>query len=538
MRTARGLAAVALLCLVGLFVTIAPAAIADSDPTAVHTNGTAVHSNGSVTWATQDAGAPADPPEDRIGWEQGYWYNESIDVDQSDGLSEAELQRYKARTMARLEHIRGLEFTDDVEIEFIGSDAVADRIEGDVTQFRGSDQQWEALFVIGEDRNASRVITDTLVASVAGWAAEEGSEKVVLITEDPDEPTAPPVLMAHELTHVLQHQQFDLSDPRYQRSTMDGEHAKDAIVEGEASHLDSVYQEYCSNGTWECVDDAEGFTTGPWSDSVEFELSSYLSAPYSLGSQYVSELTESGGYEAVDATHRDPPAYSVAAFHVDESIQPDAPLSVPDRSNDAWNRNEPPDRVGSMALRSFASDVYREWHNGALYPYTNGSADGYVWETRWASDDAAEGFANVSRQRISNQDGTWIDDGVWVIPDGPFADAFAINRTGTTVRIVNAPTIESLSGVHAGSGPNASDLETTEPPETTTEPVETPIDTVETTSESAGADGEDGTPTGVRDAMTVGTEETATAVDDGPGFGIAAALVGLFIVAFAKSRSS
>ncbi|MDX1748601.1 MAG: hypothetical protein R3324_21930, partial [Halobacteriales archaeon] len=34
---------------------------------------------------------PPDPETDRLGWENGYWYNESITVDQSDGLSDEEL---------------------------------------------------------------------------------------------------------------------------------------------------------------------------------------------------------------------------------------------------------------------------------------------------------------------------------------------------------------------------------------------------------------------------------------------------------------
>ncbi|HKL30417.1 MAG TPA: hypothetical protein VJ898_14260, partial [Natrialbaceae archaeon] len=58
--------------------------------------------------------APPDPDEDVIGWENGYWYDESIDVDQSDGLSDAELDRFVARTMARVERIRGLEFRENV----------------------------------------------------------------------------------------------------------------------------------------------------------------------------------------------------------------------------------------------------------------------------------------------------------------------------------------------------------------------------------------------------------------------------------------
>jgi len=446
-----------------------------------------------------------DPDEDRIGWEGGYWYNESIDVDQYDGLSDAERQRYKYRTMARIEQIRGLEFTDDVAIEFIEPGEVEGHIEGNITQFRGTDQQWEALFVIGEDRDAERVLLDTLVGSVAGWAAEEGSETVVVITDDPSEPTVSPTLLAHELVHVLQHQQFDLSAERYQRATLDGEHAKDAVVEGEASYLDSVYELYCTNGSWDCVGGGS-FTTGP-DFGVEYGLFPYLQAPYTLGSEYVGRLIDRGGFDAVDAAHLNPPEYSVTALHgrLAETagltgIAPSSPLSVPDRSADGWTRQGGPDRVGAMGLTPLLDDGALAWRNGALYAYANGSADGYVWETRWSNATAAQRFLDAYRDEIRSEGGFNVSAEVWQIPDGPFADAFALDRTGTTVRIVNAPSIEALSAVHDDS----------------------PSD-----------------PDGADAVSTLDAEsQTTTADGSGPGFGYLVTLVAVFVAIAAAKRSA
>ncbi|MDY6818445.1 MAG: hypothetical protein SVG88_07270, partial [Halobacteriales archaeon] len=57
-----------------------------------------------------------DPDTDVIGWEAGYWHNESIAVDQTDGLSDAELDRYIARSMARVEFLRDREFKRSVSV--------------------------------------------------------------------------------------------------------------------------------------------------------------------------------------------------------------------------------------------------------------------------------------------------------------------------------------------------------------------------------------------------------------------------------------
>lgn len=101
--------------------------------------------------------APPDPNTDTLGWESGYWYNESINVDQSDGLSESELDAFLARSMARVEHIRRLEFTEQVEIEFVRPENL-DAPRNDTFGLTSNEQLWEALFFYGESTNASRAI--------------------------------------------------------------------------------------------------------------------------------------------------------------------------------------------------------------------------------------------------------------------------------------------------------------------------------------------------------------------------------------------
>lgn len=467
---------------------------------------------------------PPDPPQDRLGWEQGYWYNESIDVDQTDGLSPAELSRYKARTMARLERLRGLEFTADVPIEFISPSEVPARVSHNVSQFRGSAQQWQALFVIGEDRNASQVVFDTLVGNVGGWAAEEGSDSVVLITQDPAEPTAPPRLIAHELVHVLQDQHFDLSAPRYRRRTMDGEHAKDAVVEGEAHYLEQVYRQHCANGSWQCVDHGGSLVTGP--GRGERKLLSFLIAPYTLGGQCVHRLIDRGGFDAVRAAQRDPPRYSSVALLANESVAPDSLLSLPDRSDAQWRRRDGFDRVGAMGLQGVIGDTARGWRNGVLYPYTNGSAGAFVWETTWDSARTARTFAATYRDMIQSHGGRR-SDGVWRIPDGPFADAYAINRTGRTVRIVNAPTVDSLSGVYAGVGPG-DDTTRTVSPRPSVDPTTTPSASSRTSS--AGQSSSVSPPPSAR--------SSDTGSGGAPGFGVGGALAALSLFVFVNVRSS
>jgi len=113
---------------------------------------------------------PTDPAEmdrldgvDYIGWEAGYWHNDSVDVDLSDGLSEAEAGPYLARSMARVEYLRGTEFTREVTMEVVTEAGYRTQLEeyrragdsGDAAHRATLDAHWaqvyEATFVQGAD---------------------------------------------------------------------------------------------------------------------------------------------------------------------------------------------------------------------------------------------------------------------------------------------------------------------------------------------------------------------------------------------------
>jgi hypothetical protein len=70
--------------------------------------------------------------------------------------------------------------------------------------------------------------------------------------------------------------------------------------------------------------------------------------------------------------------------------------------------------------------------------------------TTWESEDDARQFADSYRDLLDSEGAQFRDGGVAVVPEpSPFDDAFRVTRTGKRVRIVNAPSAEELSGVHA-----------------------------------------------------------------------------------------
>jgi hypothetical protein len=503
-----------------------------------------------------------DPEEDTIGWENGYWHNESIDVDQSDGLSDEELEAFVGRSMARVEYIRDREFEADVPVSTLTRaeyrEQAANRSAANASYSAWNNQVWEALLIVGEDTDVQTELGATLGASVAGFYSPKDDE-IKIVTSTPESPTVDNATLVHELVHALQDQHYDLSSKRYGSATQDGSLASDGIVEGEANYVEDRYRERCMNGGWECVEtpETEGGEAGGSPPNLGVLLT--LLQPYSDGPAYVHELYETGGWDAVERKLIHPPNSTEQTIHrTDEK-----PVSIAYEHNatDGWEPypygENGSDTVGEASLYAMAYyqdrqvDLpgidYREvanadgeydtynysteptagWANDRVFPYHRGTGNdsehGYVWVTKWDTAEGAAEFEEFYRSILDAHDAERLDNGTYVVEDGRFADAFHVEANGTRVTIVNGPTpgaIESIRpGIVGSAAPNGT-ATTTADAATTGEP--TTAAETETTDEPA--TGEDEGP-----GTTAGgdTDDSGTTGASSPGFGLGAALAAL-----------
>lgn len=442
----------------------------------------------------QTEDAPPDPPTDVIGWENGVWYNESIPVKQitlgDRGLTERETELLLARTMARVEKLRQLEFTEDVTVEFISRDTLRERLTTTDFGETTNDQVYEAMFVFGEDEDAAARIEGFLGDAVIGYAAEEGSTELTIVTKSEDLHAVSERVLAHELVHVLQDQQFDLSQPRYHRSTLDGEWGKDGLIEGEASYIDHRYSQECISN-WTCTRPPSDWSGG----SVSAEARTYsllTSQPYQDGATFVYERYRDGGWEAVNSAHLTPPESSEQIIHRDRSRRV-VPLSAEDHSTPGWEvthentigeaglfvmfysqrarveagqdvlGRDPFDRQHRWDTLDFDFDATEGWGNDVFRAYENGDRRGYTWTLVWDSEYDAKQFEGAYVQALTGL-GAWrYGNNTYRMERGPFEDAFYVVRENRTVRIVNAPTVRELEAVDARVDPQpnpyVSDLE-------------------------------------------------------------------------------
>ena len=132
---------------------------------------------------------------------------------------------------------------------------------------------------------------------------------------------------------------------------------------------------------------------------------------------------------------------------------------------------------------------------------------GYVWVTEWDTEQDAAQFHNAYRAILDAHDAQSQGDNTYVVPSGEFADAFRIDRQGTRVTIVNAPTAEDLSDVRPAPEGSSGDGSSSD-------------------GDGASGDGAAATSDG-SDAGTTSDDESGSTGLEAPGFGPLTAILAL-----------
>ncbi len=439
---------------------------------------------------TEMASSIADPASDRLGWENGRWYNETIAVTADDGLNDSEREAVVARAMARVERVRQLEFEETVPVRVINRSEYAENRSGQeysAALERFDNEKFESLFLVGEDEGSIDEQNSNRNATVLGYYSP-GRDAIVLVSNEERPTISGEETLAHELVHALQDQHFDVLGA--DASTRDALQGRNGLIEGDASYTENRYTSRCG-AAWSCVAGPESAGGGGGGD-VHAGINFFFYFPYSSGFGFVEELYQRGGWDAVDDAYDDVPDGAAEVVRAAEypGWTP-AEVRIEDRSGEAWSRISPPDRpdygvvgqsgivaglaytllddynetsvVGPAALLNadpggeinrtqpyrYTADPAAGWEGGRFYAYENGDRSGYVWRTEWTDADEAREFAEGWGAVIRHWGGERTGPEAWRIDEGPFADAFEIRVDGSTVTVVNGPDAAAVDAIHA-----------------------------------------------------------------------------------------
>ncbi|HEY3721924.1 MAG TPA: hypothetical protein VGN59_01055 [Acidimicrobiia bacterium] len=213
---------------------------------------------------------------------------------------------------ARVSKLRGLTFDHPVPVHYLSDAAFRKRVGVKASKLTKTDRRQVAdlqstLRAFGLiDANTDLVKSLDAVSEAGVLAFYDPKAKDIVIRGTGPLDVDRKATLAHELTHVLQDQHFDLQELRHAAtaSKTSSSGALTALIEGDAERIKTAYLKGLSRADRAAYDAAEAKT----GDSVASEIESApelvkveFSAPYLFGPSVLDVLTAHGGNHAVDA---------------------------------------------------------------------------------------------------------------------------------------------------------------------------------------------------------------------------------------------
>jgi hypothetical protein len=228
-----------------------------------------------------------------------------------------------------VERTRGLRFKQPVKVELLGDAAFVERLRGaderDVDALQKAEGFLRALHLIGGDVQLEHALDTLLASAVAGFY--DPKTKALVVRGGEATPYVRSVL-AHELTHALQDQHFDLDRPELDRRSDEASQAFTGLVEGDAVRIQLQY--FLSLGpadrrSFAAEEQAQASETPKGVPEVLVKI---LVFPYQDGPSFVGAVLKAGGQARLDAAFAAPPETSEQLLHPAAFLRGDGPKPV------------------------------------------------------------------------------------------------------------------------------------------------------------------------------------------------------------------
>jgi hypothetical protein len=270
---------------------------------------------------------------------------------------------------------------------------------------------WRTIGVIPLEADIRASLLAFQTGQVVGFYNPANGELVYLSGGDLLGSLTERVILAHELTHAIDDQHFDLTRIDDIVATCDDEAFQSALgsVEGSAQHFAFAVAARFPGGT---IDPGDG---GGLPAGVPAFITQLQLWPYTAGQVFVDALAQRGGVKAVNGAIETFPLSTEQVMHP-ERYPNDVPqpVDVPDLSaalGDGW-RDLDVMTVGEAWLQTMlrlrldhgtADDAAAGWDGGTYRAWTDGDAVAIVMTTVWDSENDAREFAEAAR--------AWVDEG-------------------------------------------------------------------------------------------------------------------------------
>jgi hypothetical protein len=326
-----------------------------------------------------------------------------------------------ARVARQVEEVRGLSFKRAVAAEPLSrreiEKLVADSYEEEVPRDQAEAEE-RALITIGalpEGTDLYKAVLDFGTSQIIGFYDTE-TRRLVFESDETPSPLAR-FTFAHELTHALDDQHFDLGllDDLNRTCLDDRAAAYLSLVEGDAVLVQFEWARttLSQDEIQQIQQEAAAFPPPP--ATVPRFVQEQFAFPYEAGQAFVEALLARGGLDALDEALRNPPISTEQVLHP-ARYPSDAPqdVLVPDLSASlgmGWKAIDFSE-VGEGFLRDMleldlppgeARVAASGWDGGEYRAFANGSRTAVLLQTVWDSGRDAGEFAGAMRRWIGSR---------------------------------------------------------------------------------------------------------------------------------------
>jgi hypothetical protein len=324
---------------------------------------------------------------------------------------------------AAVERLRGLRFQRQVPVTVESPAKVAAQLLRELDS--GVDKadlrrQGRALALLGElpqSIDLYQLLRDVQAESVLGFyvPGKPPAKGRLYVRSDHGLDPYTRIVLAHELTHAVTDQRYDLtlSDRLQSANAADRAIAYSGLVEGDATFTMQLYAE----GELTAAERADADRAGaaertPRLNSAPPVVRESLLFPYAAGLAFVRALYERGGWDAVNRAYRDPPASSEQLMHPERYlVQRDRPqvVRVPDLhaalgagwrqgTRVEWGEFDSRLLLAGAFPVATAERAAAGWDGGELRTFESGNRTALIMRTVWDSpQEASENCTAMSR---------------------------------------------------------------------------------------------------------------------------------------------
>jgi len=400
-----------------------------------------------------------------------------------------------------IQDVRGLKFRTPVPMEVKSPEELRQYLEAEIArqytpeQVRGLQRVYERIGLLAPGLDLGEALVKLYTAQIAGFYDPQAATLFLVPSGLPplgwtvsmvqfvtQRDLVNEMLLAHELTHALQDQNFGTLKAADDPSNDDRALAIHAVVEGDATLAGFAYVAggLTENSVQEVVDGlgavpAELQKTLPDTPPV---LRDSLVFEYSAGAKFVALAYLRGGWTAVNTLLQYPPTSTEQVLWPDKYFgQRKAPILVhlggldDYREPDEWKLIEE-NTIGALTVRILfeafldperAVQVASGWDGDRFIAYEKGDALHIIWVSAWDGEAAAREFFAAEREVLAHKfpQSTVHAEGQRISATGP--EPYFLERRGDKVLVVlGIPATEAAQRV---AGVWAKTTFTPEPPQ-------------------------------------------------------------------------